>query len=107
MEGLVVCLWRAGKISLAFDLGTLSCHEHEIEDNNRDSATNPVQNVSCPTIPLPSWITTRRLADTCSTISCPPPNHFRVMRVASRARPRPKCNRKSLCEQKLPPLRTS
>src|SRR5262249_6731632 len=30
-----------------------------------------------------------------------------VTRDASRARPRPKCSRKSFCEQKLPPLRTS
>src|SRR5215475_10471221 len=107
MEGRVVCLWRAGKIFVGFDLGKLSGHEYEIEDNNRDSPTSPVQNFSCPTIPLPSWITTIGSAGTCSTICCAPPCHCGVMRVASRARPRPKGNRKSLCEQKLPPQRNS
>src|SRR2546426_11571144 len=60
------------------------------------------QNDSCEMIPLPSSIVNSLLAWTRSKISFPPLNQRTSNFSACRLRPRPKCKRKSHCEQKLP-----
>src|SRR5438445_67104 len=84
--------------------------QQETQRNQECAALNrekrQFQNDSCVMIPLPSWMTTSRLAGTCSSVSSAPPSH-RIRKRASLAAPKPKCSRRSFCEQKLPPLRTS
>src|SRR5690242_12510701 len=62
---------------------------------------------SWATIPLPSSMVTSLLAGTRSRTAVLPLNQRTSTRAERTFGPRPKCDRKSFCEQKLPPLLTS